>query len=108
MIISSADVGSDYHILRFSFQCKVIHFQKLFFHIFNVLSEKFISLLCRISYNCSPGTVIKLKISTSRFIELVDHFLISNSDVMDQFLICLIIFSRIFVVDRLITEPAAT
>ena len=100
MIISSADVGSDYHILRFSFQCKVIHFKKLFFHIFNIRSKKFVSLLCRISDNCSPGTVVKLKISASCFIELTDHFLISCSNVVDQFFVCLIIFSRIFVVDR--------
>ena len=93
-------MGSDYHILRFSFQCKVIHFKKLFFHIFNIRSKKFVSLLCRISNNCSPGTVVKLKISASCFIELTDHFLISCSNVVDQFFVCLIIFSRIFIVDR--------
>ena len=36
VIVSSANVRSDHHIFRLSFYGKVIHFQKFFFHLFQI------------------------------------------------------------------------
>ena len=81
-------MGSNNHILRFSFECKVIYFEKLSLYLIQVNSQCLVSLLCRISYNRTPGTVIELKISASCVIKLSDYLLISLADILYQFFIC--------------------
>ena len=93
VIISATNVGSNHHILRSSFQCQIIYFQKPCLYLFNINTKWLVSLLCSISDNCTPGTVIKLQITASCCIELFDHILICLTDILDQFIICRIKFS---------------
>jgi len=86
-------VRSDYHICRLILQRQVVDCQELFLDIFQVNAERLITLLCGISHDCAPGAVIQLQISASCIIELVDHILICQSDVLDQFFVCCVEFS---------------
>ena len=93
MIVAAANVRSDHHVSRLVLQCQIVDREKLLLDIFQINAQGLIPLFCSISHDRTPSAVVQLQIAAACIIELPDHFLICNADVVDQFFIGGIEFS---------------